>query len=139
MKYFVRLIAVCAASILSVHGQSTSHVSQARELPQVVWKPDFTISNANTNATCLMACSRDGKLLAAGSDKTIRIYEVQGEGRLSERLTRTLTCDSPIQAMTFRGSNLLVSLSAGRSVKTWDTVSGRMLHNLSLNFEKCNV
>lgn len=139
MKYFVRFIAVSAASILSVHAQTALQASRSSEGPQSVWKPDFTISNANANGSGAIVCSANGLLLAVGSENSVKIYQLNGGNPSSAKLTRTLSSVSPIRAMTFCDSNILISLSADRSIKTWDTGSGRTLHHISLNSDNFTV
>jgi WD40 repeat protein len=129
MKSLARLLAVCTASILSVQGQSESRVL----------KPDFTISNAITNKVGPIAYSSNGQWLAVGVEHSVDIYELHLGGSINAKLTRTLKSDSPIQAITFRNSNILASLSQDRSVTTWNSVTGNILRRLSLDFVNFNV
>jgi WD40 repeat protein len=139
MRCLATFVAVCAAGVLSVQGQLASGSSKAAEQPKSIRKPDFTISNAITNGSGLIAYSSNELRLAVGLKRTLNIYELRGRDPSNARLTRSLTLDSPIQAITFHNSNVLVSLSQNRGVTTWEVVSGSLIHNLFLNFETFNV
>src|SRR5579871_1334815 len=131
MKYFVRLIAICAAGIFSVQAQPTSQVSQTSVQPKDVRRPEFTISNPNANNTAI-AFSANGLLLAAAFEHVIQIYDVHQGYPLSVKPSQTLA-GAATHALTFLDSNILVSLATDGSVKTWDATSGKMLHRTSLD------
>jgi WD40 repeat protein len=132
MKFLGHLAAVCAASILSVQGQSTPGISKEAENAKGIWKPEFTISNAITNEVGPIAYSSNGQWLAVGVEHSVDIYELHLGGSINAKLTRTLKSDSPIRAITFHNSNTLVSLSQDQRVMMRDAVSGRILRRLSL-------
>jgi WD40 repeat protein len=129
VKTFLCLFFVSAATAQFAQAQAVNTPSR----PSEIRKPDFTISNAVANGGGAIAYAVDERLLAVAFNDAIQIYRIQARDPFEAKLIRTLTSDSPVHAMTLRDSNILVSLSADRNIKTWDTASGRILHRVSLD------
>lgn len=91
------------------------------------------ISNSNANESAAIAYSANGQLLAAAFEHALQIYDVHHGDPFGAKSAQSLANSSLIHAITFLGSNILVSLTVDGTVKTWDATSGRMLHRKSLH------
>jgi len=106
------------------------------QAPENIRKPDLTIAGANPAVP--VAYNLNGRFLAvAGTDSTIRVYDDPSDGRSTVELAQTLRGHTqPILAIGFSQTNTLVSVSQDQTVKTWDILSGKLLHTLELHFGK---
>lgn len=106
------------------------------QTPENIRKPDLTIAGANPAVP--VAYNLNGRFLAvADSDSTIRVYHSRSDVRPIAELTQTLTGHTqPILAIGFSQTNTLVSVAQDQTVKTWDILSGKLLHTLELYFGK---
>jgi WD40 repeat protein len=66
------------------------------------------------------------RMLAAGSDRHVRIYSAGGA------LERTLSLGAPVTAASFSPKGELVVAAGGREVTVWDAVAGTRLRTLQL-------
>jgi len=117
---------------------SAPHISNTYPPADDVRRPDLTISEGVSKASAVIAYNPNGRFLAAaGQDNLIRLYDARPRDRLTADLTQTLTGHiSVILAIGFNGTNTLVSVSVDQTAKSWDIVSGKLLHSVELNFGK---
>lgn len=114
------------------------HISNTYPPLDDIRRPDLTIPDAGSKPVAVIAYNPNGRFLAvAGRDNSIRLYDARPGDRLAAELTQTLTGHvSAVVAIGFSDTNTLVSVSADKTAKMWDIVSGKLLHSAELNFGK---
>jgi WD40 repeat protein len=129
---------VCAMMICAAMAQESPRISNTYPPPKDVRRPDLTISGDSTRPDAIIAYNPNGRFLAvAGGDHSIRLYDARPGDRLTAELTQTLAGHtSAILAIGFNGTNKLISVSEDQTAKSWDIVSGKLLHSVELNFGK---
>jgi len=123
---------ICAAM-----AQESPRISNTYPPQEDIRRPDLMISGENTKSNAVIAYNPDGRFLAVGcASGMIRLCDARPDSSLTE-VTRTLRGHTAaILALGFSGTNTLVSVSADQSAKSWDIVSGKLLHSVELNFGK---
>src|SRR6266436_5022914 len=92
-------------------------------------KPELVVQPGHSSAVLSFALSRDGKLLASGSDdQTIKLWNVA-----SGQEVRTLSGHSYwVTSVAFSpDEKLLASGSWDKSIKLWDVANGQEIRTLS--------
>jgi WD40 repeat protein len=141
MKIHLRILGcVLMTGAALAQNRTAPVVSDMYSSARDVRKPDITIPGDARGGGGVIAYNPNGRFLAvAGGDNLIRIYDARPGDRLTADLTQTLTGHAQrVLALGFNGTNTLVSISEDHSAKSWDIVSGKLLHMTELKLGKPN-
>ena len=124
--------------VCATMAQVSPRISNTYPPQEDIRRPDLTISDGVSRARAVIAYNPNGRFLAvAGQDNSIRLYDARPGDRLTAELAQKLTGHtSAILAIGFNGTNTLVSVSDDQTAKSWDIVSGKLIHSAELNFGK---